>query len=507
MSEADGRAAVTGKEDRTDVTFVRRTGILLAVAITVWFVSAIGRSFWCDEFHSMHHVLTEDLHTFLESVREDNHPPLGFLLERLSVGVFGLSHFSLRLPSILIGIAYLVLLARFCRRLPDPTARKLAPWLVLASPYLLVVFTEARMYSLLALAVLGLMSLLVGVLEDSHHEEARPSPRWMTLWVAVGLHAHYYFVHVLALAAVLTFVAIRLTPGSGKRARDLVIPAVLGILLWAPWGFYGFLSQLTHDLPPGGDEGTLAMLVQSIAHFFFWNASVGGDWLVYGIAWPGCLLAAIALVLGTWRYLAAAWRNASLRVSLLMVTGFGFGFPLWCYLASIVFSRSRFGWRYVAGAAGPVLVLAAIGLARRGITTRVLGVLLVATMTTVMLVNVFAGGREDYARLVSYVLENAREGDAVLQEPLWELDPSRGETPWRYYLERTNLPANAPVPDELVYSQHDDALRYERVWMWARDPYSPWVQESLQRHFPDESTWRMGPGLTLYLFSGPPKDE
>ena len=239
----------------------------------------------------------------------------------------------------------------------------------------------------------------------------------------------------------------------------------------------------------------------------FWNASVGGDWLVYGIAWPGCLLAAIALVLGTWRYLAAAWRNASLRVSLLMVTGFGFGFPLWCYLASIVFSRSRFGWRYVAGAAGPVLVLAAIGLARRGITTRVLGVLLVATMTTVMLVNVFAGGREDYARLVSYVLENAREGDAVLQEPLWELDPSRGETPWRYYLERTNLPANAPVPDELVYSQHDDALRYERVWMWARDPYSPWVQESLQRHFPDESTWRMGPGLTLYLFSGPPKDE
>ncbi len=505
MSGADVRAA--GRDERADATFARRTTILLVVAAAIWVASAIGRSLWCDEFHSMHHVLTEDLHSFLESVQEDNHPPLGFLLERLSVGLFGLSHLSMRLPSILIGIAYLVVLARFCRRLPDPAARKLAPWLALASPFLLVVFTEARMYSLLALATLGLMGLLVGVLEDTRDEEARPSPRWMALWVAVGLHAHYYFVHVLALAAVLTIAAIRLAPGSGRRARKLVIPAVLGVLLWAPWGFYGFLPQLTHDLPPGGETGTVAMLVQSIAHFFFWNASVGGNWLVYGVAWPGCLLAAIALVLGTWRHLAATWRDASLRVSLLMLTGFGLGLPVWCCLSSIVFSRSRFGWRYVVGAAAPVLVLAAIGLAKRGVAARVLRALLPATMATVTLVNVFGGGQEDYERLVRFVLANAREGDAVLMEPLWELDKSRLETPWRFYLEQAEPPANAPVPEELVYSQHRDARRYDRVWVWARDPYSEWVQESLERHFPDESSWSMGPGLTLYLFSGSPEDE
>jgi len=483
-----------------------RLGLLVGLALLVWVSGSLQRSLWGDEFHSMHHVLTEDLGAFLASVRDDNHPPLSFFLERLSVGAFGLSDLALRLPSMAVGVLVLLLLARFGERhggrlgSAGPAAARLAPWFVVGSSYCFVILTEARMYPLLLLASLGLLAALLAQLQ--REDGASSAGRWwLTLWIAVGLHAHYYFVHELAVAGlcVVAALALRLVPP--RRVVPLIVPGVIGIALWVPWALYGFRTQLTHDLPPGGAEGTLATLVQSLAHFFFWNATLGGEVLVRGVAWPGSVLAGIALAVGAWR-LARAWRaDPSGRLTQLLVVGFGLGLPLWAWLVSQLFGRSTFGWRYVVGAAPPVFLLAALGVVGSARAARVLGVLLLASMTVVTGVNLVSGGREDHRRLVAFVLDNAREGDVVVVKPPWDPIPLRQETSWRYYLDRSELAPGTHVPPDVGYDELPEARRYARVWVWFRDPYYQWVRRNLAERFDREETWEMGPGMVLHLFS------
>jgi 4-amino-4-deoxy-L-arabinose transferase-like glycosyltransferase len=475
----------------------RGLATLLVVAAALWLVGASRRSLWQDEFHSLHHVQRPDLPALLESVRSDNHPPLSFLLERGSAAAFGVDALPLRLPAVLVGLLFLARLRRLCRRLPDGLegrAASLAPWLVLASSYVFVIFTEARMYALLALATLGLLEALVHAADPRDGE--RPSRWWVALWVFVGLHAHYYFLHQLALAGLLAGLWALREPGSRRALAGLLPPLVLGLLLFLPWGLYGFRHQLTHELPPGGSPRGLMTLVQSIGHLFFWNASLGGPWLTRLVAWPGSVLAAVALLLGM-RQLVA--RRAQAPGLAWFVLGFGLGLPLWGWCASLVLERSTYGWRYVAGAAAPVLLVAAVGFARRG-----LGVprtLLLLCMATVTAFNLVAGGQEDHRRLVAHVLEHARPGDVVLAKPPWEPDPLPEETSWRYYLDRTRPGPKGHVPPQVLFTEWKDAREYERVWVWFRDPYSAWVEEALAKTFPFSLERPMGPGLTLHLFA------
>ena len=93
----------------------------------LWTIGAARKSLWTDEFHTLHHVREPDWGALLAVVREDNHPPLSFALQRLSVGLFGESEVALRLPGVIAGVALLALAARFAARLPGrvaPRARR-----------------------------------------------------------------------------------------------------------------------------------------------------------------------------------------------------------------------------------------------------------------------------------------------------------------------------------------------------------------------------------------------
>ena len=193
-------------------------------------------------------------------------------------------------------------------------------------------------------------------------------------------------------------------------------------------------------------------------------------------------------------------------MALFYVVGFGIALPLWAWGVSQLHERSTFGWRYLSGAAPPLLYLAALGLSG-GALRAVARVALLALMAVVTLVNVFSGGREDHRRLVEFVVANARPGDLVVAKPPWDKEPLREETTWRYYLDRVEVPEGATIPPDVGYEAWIERASGpeplpERVWVWFRDPYYQWVRKNLSEHYAQEEIWPMGPDMTLHLFAG-----
>lgn len=464
---------------------------LLLAALVLWTIGSVRKSLWGDEFHSLHHIRAGDWPAFFEAVRSDNHPPLSFLLERVSARLLGESELALRAPSILAGLLALFFVERLARALPERTSRRVAPWFALLSSYLFAISTEARMYALLALCVLGLLASALDWLRGSG------SRWWVTLWVALGLHAHYYFLHDLFVLGLCTGVAALAWPRFRPRAAELLLPAALGGLLFLPWAVQGFFPQLFHELPPGGHLHGLAAWAESLAHLAYWNASLGGGFVSYGVALPGALIVAFLGATGAWEL--ARRRHA--RPLLLFLMSIGIVAPLWSLCASLLLERASYGWPYIAGSAVPVLLLVAAGVS--GSPARlVAGASALGTMLAVTLVGAVWGGAEDYRGAVRFVLASAEPGDGVVAKPLWDPDPERSPTGWDYYLERLQ-PAPVGAPAVIPFAELGLARHHPRVWVLVRDAHSPWVLATLRRRFERERTWRMGTRLELHLFSDP----
>jgi 4-amino-4-deoxy-L-arabinose transferase-like glycosyltransferase len=463
--------------------------VALVCAALLWSAGAVRKSLWSDEFHSLHHVRAGDWASFLEAVRSDNHPPLAFALQRASAGLLGESELALRLPSLLAALLALVFVQRLALRLPALRARALAPGLVACSSYLFTIATEARMYALLALCVLGLTSVLLDWLEG------RGSRWWVGAWVALGLHTHYYFGHDLLVLAGCTLGVALARRELRSRVLALLPPAAYGLVCFLPWAAWGFVPQLFHGLPPGGHLHGPAAFVQSLAHFAFTHTSQGGGFLRFVVALPGVLIVALLGCLGV-RELA---RARECRLLLAYLGAVGFLVPAWALACAQLFERAGYGWSYVAGSAAPVLLLVAAGVTASS-SRLVLGAGALGTLLASTLVLVAWGGTEDYRAATRFVLASARAGDGLVAKPLWDRDPARSPTGWDYYLARSEH-GPGPVPLALPFDQLARVREHPRVWALVRDEHSPWILRTLRESFAREQRWRMGTRLDLYLFS------
>lgn len=470
----------------------------LTAGAVVWTVSAVRRSLWIDEFHALHHARRDTFPEFLASLETGNHPPLSFLLLRIARGLFGDSHLAMRCWSIAVGLVAIVLTWRLARRLPDAASRAVAPWLVVLSGFSLTIFSEARMYGLLAVAVLGLVQTILGTLEG----ETRGW--WLALWVPLGLYSHYYFWHyglVLALALV---VAIAVRSELRRGFARLIPPTLVGFALFLPWGLTGFLGQLEHGLPSGGSSGLYASLVgyvQSLAHLLFMRTSVAGEWLTYGFALPGSAVAALLGALGIARLFRSRNEGSGLLLLLLLVAGVLV--PAWALLFSTVMPRSGYNWRYIAGSCIPVLLLIAAGVSFRPRARLLLFAVLAATLAVATAVLSVLPGREDYRGAVEYILRNARPGDAVLTySTRWGDEDA--PTGWDYYLEHADRPetlARGAEPVEVRLPPYRPVLEYDRVWLFIRSRFPADVLADLERGYDTHEVFPVSQAMTLHLFA------
>lgn len=474
---------------------------LVALAFALRLAGAVFQSLHLDDFHTLYHARAEGLADFFWRLKQDNHPPLFFLVVKGVRALCGEAELALRLPAVLFGTATVPLVWRLARRLPERAAQVAAAGLVACSSLNLELSVDLRMYSLLTLALTGLLDALLDVLEG------RRGTARVVLWTVVGLHTHYHFVHALAVlgGAALGLACLR---AELRPVRGRLLGAFAGAaLLSAPWYAWGFPAQLAHGLAPGGSAVSPLRLAEGVVHLVYLNVRLGG-------AGPRlAFLAAGAVVTGlaAWAALRVVTRERARPESAtwLVVVAGAFLLPAWSALASWITPRAGFEWRYIAGAVTPLALLAARGAvapeALAGARRAALGFALAAALALALL-NVRDPGREDNRAAVRAILARLAPGDAVVAVE-WQprLFPHSGA--WRFYAPRylaegAALPPLLEHEDDFTFAPGTELGAFRRVFVLARSipDHMPFLQD-LRREFARETAEPYGMSIWLLTFA------
>jgi uncharacterized membrane protein len=208
--------------------------VLLGAGLRVY---ALGyQSFWTDEIFSL--ITTDPTLTFGEfwdRVLADTHPPIYYLLLRLSSAILGESEVAARAPSAFFGVLTLLAAAIMPRSFLERSTR-LALLLFLAiSPGAVWYAREARSYGLLLLLSTVITLACVSFVRCQPEEDRKAQAALITLTAFSVLASFtHYFGFLLAAAAFLT--CGLLTHGPRKA---IVILAGSGVVMsFVPWVIY-----------------------------------------------------------------------------------------------------------------------------------------------------------------------------------------------------------------------------------------------------------------------------
>ncbi len=179
-------------------------------------------------------------------------PPLGIVLQALSILVFGATEAAVRLPSLLAasGVLYLTwrLAARFGRSEP---AGLFAAGILALSEHFVLFSRVATLDMMLTLCLLGSWWELLKAYDPHHHEDtkarrtSRPStidgPGWTQkacllragLWVASGLLVKSFFALLFVLPALIAFHRCRVkAPAWRTTLLRLGLPSLAVLAIW-----------------------------------------------------------------------------------------------------------------------------------------------------------------------------------------------------------------------------------------------------------------------------------
>lgn len=405
--------------------------VLLAAAFAVRAFAAVNKSLVLDEFHSWFHATRPSAQAFFETLKLDNHPPLGFAAVALARALLGSSELALRTPALLFGLVELALLFVLARRLCGGRVALAATALLAASSLHVDFSSQARMYALHSLAATVTLLALARIVAGG---ATRMTQGVLALSLTVAFHTHYFggqyvLAYALALSGLAAFdAALR------ARLRQLIAPVVAASLLCAPWALTGLRTQLAHELPPGGDDHSLAGLAEAFVHLFFLNVRLGGAGAREAFI-AGGLVVLLLAVRGALHLFADPQRRS---LAVLCATA-AFGTPLMAWCLSNLAPRAGFTWHYVLPSAAPMALLAAAG-ARGALRWAFAAVLTLALALTGL--NLATRGTEDFRSAVARVLELYRPGDAVVSVE-WQPSLFPAGQPYDYYAPRLS---SAPPP-------------------------------------------------------------
>ena len=471
---------------------------LLVLALAARGVAASRKSLVLDEFHTWFHATRPDSAAFLETLRLDNHPPLGFAVVALARSLLGSSELALRSPAVAFGLLELGLVAWVGSRVLGRRAG-LAALALLALSSLHVDFSsQARMY---ALHALGATTALFAVHALLSREQASPRAA-LALGAALVtmFHTHYFGVHyALGLGLAAGLLAL-LDPRLRPRLRRLVAPVAIACAACLPWAWWGLRHQLAHALPPGGKGHGFADLAEAFVHLFFLNVRLGGELLRLAFIAAGGLAVALG-VAGS----LALWRDGARRLLGALLSMSAFVVPALAWLIALVAPRSGFTWHYVLPSAASLALLAAAGAFLPGLPALALRrsafglVLLLAALLTAL--NLATRGTEDFRGAVAHLLAAQRPGDGVISVEWQPAFFPQGQ-PYDYYAPR--LTAAPPARLEMgafTLARPDGLDGKERVLVLRKSlPDNQHLMQLLRERFELVSERPFGFGLDVLVW-------
>jgi hypothetical protein len=478
--------------------FGARTRVALAaialVQLALALIGAAHKALVQDEFHTRFHAGRESLGELFAGLRLDNHPPLSFLLVRLSRECLGDSELALRAPLILCGLLGTLLVARACARLGASPLASAALWALCSTQ--LEFSTQARMYGLSALCCTGALDALSRLLDDA--APRRRAQAELALWVAAGLLSHYYWIFYAA-ALALALVASAATGARGRALLARALPAGLAAAaLCLPWYLSSFREQVASNLPPGMTRGSSTDLLEAYLHLLVWGVSLGGPILrlvfIAGAA-LGVALAAAGLVRAA---------RAGRREAAVVAAALAFGVPLATGLAAMAWRRMGFNWSYVLPSLPPLLLAIAWCAARSRLGARLVAVV-VASGLSLSVLHALAPSSEDHRAAVRWVHEHWRADDVLYVADLQGQVFDQGMA-WDYYAARVASEYPPPYPERRLatpFFDVDDPAElagHPRVILMAKVAEHMPILAKLRALYPRETLRTFGYGVEVYTF-------
>lgn len=191
---------------------------------------SLNQSLWLDEATTALVARMPLADIFTKFLPGDFHPPFYYLLMKGWVGVFGSSEISLRIPSVIFGVATVYFVYLVAKKLFDEKTAVVASALAATSGLLIYYSQEARMYALAAFLVSTLFYLFL-------------EKKWILFSVILTFLGMTDYVALLVVPIFLIF-------GWKDRKKLLLsfIPLAVVFGLWAPV----FLKQITGGLGVAG---------------------------------------------------------------------------------------------------------------------------------------------------------------------------------------------------------------------------------------------------------------
>jgi 4-amino-4-deoxy-L-arabinose transferase-like glycosyltransferase len=228
------------------------TLVLLAFALRV--LRLDFQALWWDEGWTVYFA-TADVPAMVARTAVDIHPPLYYLILHLWTSITGVSAFSVRLFSVMVGTLAIPLVFVVGRRLFGGQSGILAALVMTLAPFDVYYSQEARMYSLVALLVLGSVYVFLSLLRR-YKSGGGTWHLWM-LYVSVMFLAIYtqYYAAFVPLAFSI-FILLRFRRYGGILYRFIAAHLVL-LLLYLPWVLYAgprLVAYIGNKLVKEGDR-------------------------------------------------------------------------------------------------------------------------------------------------------------------------------------------------------------------------------------------------------------
>jgi 4-amino-4-deoxy-L-arabinose transferase-like glycosyltransferase len=435
---AESPAAVGG--DTTPPAAIRWLPALIVVALTVvgivFRVLVADQSIFADELSTYWISATHGLGGVLSLLygrgritHAEITPPLSFLLSWLTTRV-GQSPELLRLPSLITGAATIPLVYRLGLRTVGRRAALVATALASFSPFMIYYSANARAYALMMFAVVVSTLAMLQALDTGR-------TRWWVLYAVsacAAFYSHYTCVFVLA-GQLLWLLWAR--PEARRAMLVASAAAAVGVLPWTP-GLINDYRSPTLKILSALSPFTAGDIRIDLGHWLIGYPETFAGGLSRLPGTIALILFAVAVAIAA-AGLASALRGAPVRAQLAgidrrvaLIIGLALATPVAEFVLGAA-GNSVFSVRDLA-ASWPYLALtgaAALAVlpARAGTFAAGLAVLAFAVGAVKLLSAPFQ--RPDYQGAASYITQNARPGDVVVDEtgalspgPLTGLDVS-----------------------------------------------------------------------------------
>lgn len=431
--------------------------MLLGAALRV---IQLDSGLWYDEIRTLIESVRPPLLKILTHFPGNNDHPLYSVLAHLSITAFGEHPWSLRLPSVLFGLAAIPMLYVFALQVTERFEAVAAAGLLAISYHHIWFSQNARGYAMLLFWTLLSSYLLLKALKDNR----RPHFVAYAAVVALGVYTHLTMVFVVAgHAAVAVWHILFARPGK-LDARTLVNP-LLGFLLAGLFTLLLYAPILT-EVQSFFEQKTVPRSGRVATPEWAFLATLRGLNVGFAMAW-GVVLAGILCVAGFWSYL-----RQSIAVSALFVLPA----PI-ILVAAVVLQRPVFprffvvlmGFGLLIVARGAIVVGAWIAdrlpATSARSTERVIPVALIAGLTILSflaLPHLYAHPKQDYGQALQFVEKARKDGEGIM------VAGSGAEFPYqRYYLK----------PWQKVESAADLDVALANGPFWLIYTFRPYIEQ------------------------------